>query len=379
MSAIAGIFLTGLAASVAAYALSTRALLRLRRRARGHPLPGLVPAVSILKPLRGVDEELEQNLESFFLLDYDDYEIVFSFATRTDPAYPVARSVADRHPGVPATFVFDEREPGGNAKVNRLEAAMRRARHRLLLISDGNVRVRSDFLRRAAGWFSDSSVGLVSNLFRATGAVSLGSRMESLYLNGCLKPGTAGIARILRMPCVVGKSILVSRDALDAIGGFGVLRHFLAEDYLLGRAVDAAGYRVVLSGDVIDTLEVGKTLRAAWDRHRRWAMMRRRLAGPLYAGELLTGGAGWCAAVLATGNATLSAIAGLLLFSRYALEIWAARREGAPVPIRDWALLPARDLAAGLVFLAGLCGSAISWRGRGLKIGRRTLILDRAA
>src|SRR4029450_6115887 len=260
-----------------------------RRRSRGGPVQGGgEPGVSIVKPLCGVDEDLEHNLDSYFRLDYGAYEIIFSFASKDDPAYPIARSIADAHPKVPSVFVFDGREPGGNAKVNRLTAALRHAKDRLILFSDGNVRVRPDFLRRAVSWFADPRYGLVSHLFLARGAKGLASRIETLYLNGCLQGGTALLSRILRLPCVVGKSILVSRRALDAIEGIGVLREYLAEDYLLGRHVQAAGVRVALSADFLDTIEVRKKALAVWARHRRWAMMRRRLGGWLYAGELFT-------------------------------------------------------------------------------------------
>ena len=274
MNVVAAIGLAGLVFSIAAYVLSVAARSRLRRSGPSAPLPGFAPPVSILKPLCGVDEELAENLESFFRLDYESYEVVFSFASPEDPAYRVARVVADRHPGIRSIFVFDSREPGGNAKVNRLAAALRFARHRLVLFSDGNVRVRPDFLGRAVAFFADPGVGLVSHLFRAAGAVSLPSRVEASYLNGCLQPGIALIAELLRMPCVVGKSILVSRRALEAIGGIGVLRDYLAEDFLLGRAVRREGFRVALSADGVDTTEVRKRARGVWDRHRRWAMMR---------------------------------------------------------------------------------------------------------
>src|SRR5262249_21915936 len=170
------------------------------------------------------------------------YEVIFSFASEKDPAYPIAQRVADRHSGIPSVFVFDAREPGGNAKVNRLTAALRYARHRLILFSDGNVRVRPDFLRRAVSWFRSPRTGLVSHLFLARGATGLASRIETLYLNGCLQGGTALLSGALRMPCVVGKSILVSRQALDAVEGIEALRGHLAEDFLLGRCVRRAGF-----------------------------------------------------------------------------------------------------------------------------------------
>lgn len=371
--------LAGLAGGTLAYAVSAATLWRLRRRQRGEAAVEATPGVTIIKPLAGLDEGLEENLDSFFRLDYPvaGYDLVFSFATADDPAYRVARRVADRHPDVRSTFVVDEREPGGNAKVNRLSAALRYARHRLILFSDGNVRVRSDFLRRAVSWFRDPRVGLVSHLFRASGAKSVGSRLESLYLNGCLMPGTALIADVLGIPCVVGKSILVSRRALDAIGGIGALRDYLAEDFVLGREVRRAGYRVVLSADVLETIEVRKPLRAVWARHRRWSIMRRRLGGRLYAGELLVGALPWFALAMAAPSATLRWAAGGLLALRWGAEIAVSRAWGRVIPWRDAALLPVRDAGAAAVFVAGLVGRVVAWRGRPMVVGPDTRIASK--
>jgi ceramide glucosyltransferase len=376
---IADAALAGLAISAGAYLVSVAATLALRRRSRRAEISGGTPSVSIVKPLSGSDEGLEENLESFFRLDYERFEIVFSFASRDDPAFRVAREVADRHPERPTTFVFDAREPGGNAKVNRLSAAVPYAKHRLLLFSDGNVRVRPDFLRRAVTSFAhDPNLGLVSNLFRASGARSLGSRLETLYLNGCLLPGTAAVAAVLRMPCVVGKSILVSRRALEAVGGIATLRDHLAEDYLLGQAVQRAGFRVALSSDVVDTMEVSKGLRTVWARHRRWALMRRRLAGPLYASELFTGAFPWFMAALATASSPAVSAASLgLLATRWGAELALAFSGGHGVRLRDAALLPVRDLAAFALFWSGF-GREVKWRGRPMVVGRKTRILKTA-
>ncbi len=312
--------------------------------------------------------------------------MVFSFASEKDPAYPIARRVADRHVEVPSVFVFDGREPGGNAKVNRLTAALRHARHRLILFSDGNVRVRPDFLRRAVSWFErpatpaagePRSVGLVSHLFLARGATGIASRIETLYLNGCLQGGTALLSGALRMPCVVGKSILVSRRALDAVEGIEALRGHLAEDFLLGRSVRRAGLGVALSADFVDTSEVCKGGRAVWARHRRWAMMRRRLGGPLYAGELLAPALPWFLVTVAAAPAgPLAAAAAGLLAARYFAEIGVGAVLGRRLDVRDALLLPVRDLAVFAVFCAGLTGRRVAWRGRAMRIGRETLILE---
>ena len=60
---------------------------------------GDLPGVSILKPLKGVDDRLLDNLESFCRLDYPRYEIVFCVQGASDPALRVARKVKETHPG----------------------------------------------------------------------------------------------------------------------------------------------------------------------------------------------------------------------------------------------------------------------------------------
>lgn len=365
-----------LALSVAVYAAGMASLAALRRDMRGRRLPGFLPPVSIVKPLSGLDDELERNLESFYRLNYPVYEIVYSFARRSDPAFSVARRVTSRHPEISSAFVVDAREAGGNSKVNRLAAGIRRARFRHILMADGNVLVHPEFLGRAVSFFADPSVGLVSHLFRAQGARTIGSRLESLHLNGALRAGTAALSGILGMPCVVGKSILLSREALNAISGIESLRDHLAEDYLLGTMVAKAGYRVVLSSDEIGTAEVSRSLAAAWSRQRRWAILRKRLGGLCYTAELLASPLPFLAgvALAARGDVALTAAGAGLYLLRVALEAVSARRSGDAFSFSDWLLVPVRDAAVAALFVAGLFGSRTTWRGRVLLVGRNTRI-----
>ena len=158
---------------------------------------------------------------------------------------------------------------------------------------------------------------------------------------------------------------------MNAIGGIEALRDHLAEDYLLGRMVSRAGYRVVLSGDEIETAEVSRSLSAAWSRQRRWAILRKRLGGPSYAAELLASPLPWFAGVLlaARNEPGLVACAAALYLSRIGLEaldrgaVGKLLRGGlgarsAPGPRGRCALLGGTLRVCGLPGEAGPSGSA---------------------
>ncbi len=61
---------------------------------RPPPLKEFEP-VSILKPLAGLDLDLESNLRTFFEQDYPDFEILFAVRQADDPAAQVAARLAN--------------------------------------------------------------------------------------------------------------------------------------------------------------------------------------------------------------------------------------------------------------------------------------------
>lgn len=343
-------------------------------RVLGEPrsdLPGNFPPVSILKPLKGAEPDLSENLESFYRLEYPEYEIVFSFASRSDPAVEIARTVADGHAEIPTTFVFDGREPGANPKVSRLLHALTRARFPVILISDGDVRVSPSFLRDTAGELSDRRVGLVSNPFRAVGSGSFGSTVEALHFNGFVFGGTAAVSRVLRRPCVVGKSIFLRRDVLDWIGGFDAVKDFLAEDYRLGEIVTGAGFHVVMSPHVITVTSRGKSVAQFWARQVRWARMRRRLGGAGYAAEILASPIPW--AFLFAGRPGMG-WAAALVGAKIVGDLALLRSLDVRPRWSDMPAIVAKDFLFFGVFWASLVSNRTCWRGKSVAIGPRTLL-----
>lgn len=165
----------------------------------GDALPRFFPPVSILKPLKGLDDNLFDNLESFCKQDYPEYEIIFSLQDANDPAYKVARKIKEKYPLKDISLIVERCAEGLNPKVNNLIPAYKMAKYEHILISDSNILVERNYLREIAGHMEDPAVGLVSNLIKGVGGLSVGSVFENLHINSFVMGSVCFLAKILRM------------------------------------------------------------------------------------------------------------------------------------------------------------------------------------
>ncbi|KAG0347066.1 hypothetical protein BG004_000176, partial [Podila humilis] len=65
-----------------------------------------VPGVSIIRPLRGIDCNMYENLASSFRQDYPMFEIIFSVAQPNDPAIAVVKDLMKKYPKVDARIII---------------------------------------------------------------------------------------------------------------------------------------------------------------------------------------------------------------------------------------------------------------------------------
>ena len=341
---------------------------------------GTCPPVSVLKPLRGLDDNLFDNLSSFCTQDYPEYEVLFSLQDHNDPAYKVAKMVQDRYPECNITIIVERCIAGLNPKVNNLIPAYLKSCHPYILISDSNVMVGRDYLRETVRHAQDPSVGLVSNLIRGVGGRSIGSILENLHLNSFIIGSVSFLDRFLGMPCVIGKSMLMRKDDLQALGGLEAFKDILAEDFIIGREMHKTGKRVALSNYLISNVNENWDIRRFLNRHTRWGKLRWRIGGIKYISELLAHPVFIAVLpIVLNGPSRLTAgFAGLVSLVKVLTDSITGRRieaQGNDYVASDRSaltclLVPLKDIIIGVLWFIPLMSATVVWRGNRYLIGR---------
>ena len=334
------------------------------------PRAAVQPAVSIMKPLRGEDPALAENLRSFLRQEYPTFQLVCGVAEAGDPAAVVVRQLIGEFPQADIALVVDATQHGTNLKVANLRNMLPAAKHDLLVLADSDMRVGAEYLAAVtAPLVANSAVGLVTCLYRALSAGGLWSDLASLHINhGFLPQAVVGEALGQGAGCF-GATMAFDRATLAAAGGFEALADKLADDHALGQAVRRLGKRVALSPYLVDDILAEASFLGLFRHELRWARTIRLVAAPGFAGSVVTypvplallalclAAAPWAAAVMLVLALVIRGICGRRIDR-------ALRLKAAPF----W-LFPVRDLLSFGVFIASFLGRSVAWRDRRFRIG----------
>ena len=330
----------------------------------GPPAEGA--GVTILKPLKGLDRGMYENLASFLSQDHPRFQVIFCLHDPEDPALPLLRALKADFPETDAEIVISGHRIGYNPKVNNLSNAVPYVKHDLLMLSDSDVRVEVDFLRRAVRDLEDPSVGLATYFYVSQNAGGAGSALEALSVNAQFLPQAVTAAVLGGMRFAMGAAILVRRSVFDAAGGFPALSGHLADDFHLGEAVASLGSRVEIARSVVTTVPEDLGWREHFSHMVRWMSTIRACSPAGYLGSaLLQGFSLLCLHALLFGPTALTL--SLLILT-------AACRLGSvawihtvtlrnPRMLRLLPLLPLSDLLQTAAWVAGLRTRTVSWRG----------------
>jgi len=341
-------------------------------RTRNLDRRNFAPAVSILKSLKGCDPGMLEAFRTHCRQDYaGNYELLFGVADAADPAMAAVEQLQREFPQLPIRLLHCPEQLGSNKKISTLMQMERTARYDYLLINDSDIAVTphylTDVMRRFSTEEGAPEVGMVTALYRGRAHRTLGSYFESMGIATDFQPGVLLSIKVEGgLHYGLGSTLAVSRKALHAAGGLKALADELADDHVMGKRIDQAGFRVVLAGEVVETSVPAYRWRAFTDHQLRWLRTVRDARPGGYFGMIFTHGFGWAvinALVCAGSTLSLALLAASLLLRHAMATVIAGRVLDDQQSISALWLLPARDLTQMALWIAGFCGNTIVWRG----------------
>lgn len=348
--------------------------------------PEFLPPVTLFKPLHGAEAGLDGNLRGFYEQDYltravaqgdslqvngvSRVEVLFCARTESDAGLQIARKVSVDYPQVTTRFCTSGEPWAANAKVCSLATMAKIATHDIWVISDSDVRVGPEYLRRVVLPFTNEKVGCATCLYRGVVAEhGLWSRLEAVGMTIEMSSGVC-VANLLEpMQFALGPTMVARRESVAAIGGFEATAEYCADDFVLGNWIAAKGYEVVLSGHAIDHMVLYAGLVDSIKHQVRWMKSTRFSRPKGHFGTSLTFGVPFgilaCVGALLLGMPVLGVSLFVVSVLGRSLQAWVVGKYVVRKR-RTWPtmmLFPIRDLMGMLFWALSYTSNRILWRG----------------
>lgn len=336
-----------------------------------------LPFVSLLKPMHGMEPQLEENLESFFTQDYPEFEILLAVDTDDDAAIEVARRVMKRHPERPSQILVNGEPPWPNPPAYSFFCMSKVAQGEILVTSDSDVIVEPDYLRQVVPPLLHKNMGMLTCVYRGLNTGGFWSLMDAIGMSVEMTAGVVIANWMEGMRFGLGPTIVVRRDALDAIGGYAAIGEHFSNDFVIGSFIAEKGFDIALSRHIISHVVPPMDFKRMWQRQVRWAAgtRRSRPLGHLGSGLVYAVPYGLLALLAGTmlGHPGVgAAVLGWAVVNRV-IEAeaigWGITRDR--VCLRQPWIYAVRDLLGFTVWVASYISRKITWRD-----GRFELIED---
>ena len=394
--------------------------------------PNPRPSVTLLKPLKGCDPATEDCLRSWFAQQHaGPTQLLFGVAAVEDPVCGIVRKLLEEFPGVEAQLVVANSLPGANAKVAKLAELERVAKHDLLVISDADVRVPSDFLVNLVAPLCDGlryeseisgagarPCGLVCCFYRLANPTTVAMQWEAVAINADFWSQVLQSRNLKPLDFALGAVMAIRRQQLQEIGGFAALADCLADDYQLGNRIARRGYSIAISPVVVECWSAPMGWAAVWKHQLRWARTIRVCRPVPYFFSILSNATLWPLLWLALKPASSVAacavvcwlvriLTALNLQQRLSQNLDRGGRASprartfpensarehtrppaaqpprqapqtqVPTPWRYAWLVPVKDLLQAAIWLLAFMGNGIEWRGEWMRLRRDGTLVRR--
>jgi len=323
------------------------------------------PPLSILKPIRGLDPDSYENFASFCRQDYPEYELLFCVGDESDPAVPILQKLIKDFPERRIRLLFSSGGQGSNDKVVKLARLVAEAPHDVVVISDSDVRVKSDYLRTVVAPLADPKVGAVTCFYVSIEEKTFAERLQTIGMFSDFYAGILVARQLDGVKFALGPTIATTRSRLTEFGGYGAITNRPADDLLVGRLIAEQGYGVELLPYTILTVADYGSMRDLLHKRLRWIVVMRHLRPWGHFGLLLTQGLPWSLAAIAvypTAGIALAYLGTYLVLRSmmtWMVGIWGLKQSAL---WNKLPLIPAWDAVAFLIWLISFVRNSIRWR-----------------
>ncbi len=272
--------------------------------------------MSNLKPVRGLDPNAYENFASFCRQDYPNYEILFCVGDTNDPVYPVLQRLVRDFPERQIRIVIGSGRIATNDKVAKLTRLVEEASHEYLVISDSDVRVKPDYLRKVIAPLANPKTGAVTCFYVPTEESTWVQRLQDVGMVSDFYPGILVAKQLDGVKFALGPTIATTRTQLQAFGGYASIENRPADDLLVGRFIAEQGYEVELLPYTISTVADYQSLNELFHKRLRWITVMRHMRPWGHFGLIFTLGLPWAllaAALLPTPAIAASYLGGYLV------------------------------------------------------------------
>jgi len=324
-----------------------------------------LPPVSCLKPIKDLDEDAYENYASFCRQDYPEYEIVFCVDS-DDPALPVIGRLVRDFPERKIRVLLGSGRKAINDKVARLVRLTNEARYDLFVITDGDVRVKPDYLRTVVAPFRDPKVGAATCLYASTRESNLSQLLQSIGMISDFFASVMVAWKLDGVKFTFGQTIVTRRECVQGYGGYQVIEDRPADDVYAGRLVADQGYEVKLLPYVVQSVADFGSFGELLHKRARWATVQRHMRPWGHVGLVFTWGLPWALVAVAThptAGVALGYLGGYALCRTavtWMIGVWGMKQRGV---WKKMPLIPAWDAMAFVVWLFSFARKTIRWRG----------------
>lgn len=344
---------------------------RFLRPPQRHVFPGAPPLVSIVRPICGLENNLDACFASSFRLTYPNYEVIFCAEEPTDPAVPLAeRAIAD-NPDIPARLLIGRDQISANPKLNNCVKGWREAKSDWVIFSDSNTILPPDYVETLwSRW--DDKTGCVSNPAEVGMPEGFASELECAFINS-LQARLVLAGDSFGFGYALGKTLMYHKPTIEELGGLPKLGEYAAEDIATSHLIHEAGLKAHLAQRPVMQPIGRRSFRAVMKRQIRWARLRRQGLPVIYAAEIINGGMLpiACAVALAATGAAPAAFPIAFAIGWYGLETLLLPIAGWPSSWRMPVAMVLRDVMLPFIWVAGLFGNRFDWRGNAMTVAKR--------